>query len=424
MSDIANYGINYSYRDNQIADTIQNEQQYNNLKNQYYTNLANQNYMANINRMEQNYVQGINQAHLQASQNKKNQALVKSAASQLLNRMEDQAGETWGTNINQYASKQMGLDYENRWGQGIQEKIDTTKKNIGDWFKGPAPEATEQLVGEAGRQTVTPLLDEGLGQAIDLGDEAADIGASWAWDAVSQAYQLIKPDYLADQGVQMIADESMNTVADQVAVMSAEQLAERGTETIIKEGTETVVDAAGNVIKEKAVDTLADTAVKEGTETLLKEGTEEVISTGVEEGAKAAAGEGAKAASKGSSATGWTAVADIGLHYLSDDQDDSTYTAGEVATDIGSLALDVLTQDWVGAAMQIYDIGSQWVRRNKLRREERRLKRKKAGELDKAEATASTEYKKSKQYVGYNYQGMGKRSGFGRGALGGYSKYI
>ena len=56
--------------------------------------------------------------------------------------------------------------------------------------------------------------------------------------------------------------------------------------------------------------------------------------------------------------------------------------------------------------------------------QERRLKRKKAGELDKAEATASTEYKKSKQYVGYNYQGMGKRSGFGRGALGGYSKYI
>ena len=36
MSDIANYGINYRYRDNQIAETIQNEQQYINLNNQYY----------------------------------------------------------------------------------------------------------------------------------------------------------------------------------------------------------------------------------------------------------------------------------------------------------------------------------------------------------------------------------------------------
>ena len=63
-----------------------------------------------------------------------------------------------------------------------------------------------------------------------------------------------------------------------------------------------------------------------------------------------AAGTVAKAPIKGG---GWTIAADIGLDYLSNDNDDSTYTGGEVATDVASLGLDVLTGDFLGAGMQL-----------------------------------------------------------------------
>ena len=48
--------------------------------------------------------------------------------------------------------------------------------------------------------------------------------------------------------------------------------------------------------------------------------------------------------------------------------------------------------------------------------------------MNKAQATATINRREdkynAKKYVGYNQKATGKRSGFGRGELGGFSKYI
>ena len=74
--------------------------------------------------------------------------------------------------------------------------------------------------------------------------------------------------------------------------------------------------------------------------------------------------------------------------------------------------------------MQLYDIGSQWAQRNKLKKEQKRLEARRKQGIDTVDKKWDEDYNKAKQYVGYGYHQTGKRSGFGRGELGGYSKYI
>ena len=108
-------------------------------------------------------------------------------------------------------------------------------------------------------------------------------------------------------------------------------------------------DVATNVVGDVAADVTADVVEGAVTETVTDVAVDTVTDVAADATGQVA-GTVAKAPVKGG---GWTIAADLGLDYLSNDNDDSTYTAGEVATDVASLGLDVLTGDFIGLGMQI-----------------------------------------------------------------------
>lgn len=124
---------------------------------------------------------------------------------------------------------------------------------------------------------------------------------------------------------------------------------------------------------------------------------------------------------------GWTMAADIGLHYLSDDNDPSTYTTGEVLTDVGSLALDVLTFDWIGAVLQVGDMVMQGTTAKKQKKEMKKAKQKLKDKQWEAGAEFTDDwYAARKQPFDQRFT-TGKRSGFsntGYGNLGGFKYNI
>jgi len=123
----------------------------------------------------------------------------------------------------------------------------------------------------------------------------------------------------------------------------------------------------------------------------------------------------------------WTMPVDIGLHYLSDDNDPSTYTAGEVATDIGSLALDIVTFDWIGAVMQIGDMVVQGVTAKKLKKKIKNENRRISALNDKAQYDYEQAWAESRRQPYDARYSTGRRSGFsntGYGNLGGFKYNI
>ena len=126
----------------------------------------------------------------------------------------------------------------------------------------------------------------------------------------------------------------------------------------------------------------------------------------VEEGAGKALGAAAKAPVKGG---GWTIAVDMGLDYLSDDNDPSTYTAGEVGTDVASLALDIVTFDWVGAGFQLYDMGSQLWNRNKYKKQKADAEKKHKESINKAKRDYTKDLHEAYKYKGTQAAFYGKR---------------
>ena len=175
---------------------------------------------------------------------------------------------------------------------------------------------------------------------------------------------------------------------------------------------------AGEVAKNVGQD-VSEEIIKDGTGEIIKEGGEQAISKGAEEVGKAGAQTAMKAPVQGGL---WTVPVDIGLHYLSDDGDPTTYTAAEVGTDVASLALDIATFDWIGAGFQLWDMGSQWFNRNKLRREQRQAEK----EFTYAKADADIEYqaavREASKYKGTKRGMYGRRSNTSE--LGGFNYNI
>ena len=231
-----------------------------------------------------------------------------------------------------------------------------------------------------------------------------------------QAASMVAPG--AAQATTQIADQSLNTASDAVRVMTQKEL----TDKAISEGAETVLNSAGETVLKETGTSVAGEVTKEVVKDASGKVIEEVGQKAGEKVVTEVGGEGAKAATKAPVAGGlWTAGVDIGLHYLSDDGDDSTYTAGEVGTDVASLALDVVTFDWIGAGMQLWDIGSQWANSSKLKKEKKAAEKKRRAKVDKAEQDYTDDFYASKVYKGSNQQAMGKKS---YGQYGGFSKYI
>jgi hypothetical protein len=424
------YGINYSYRDNTINNVISNEVEYNAKKNDYYSNLADTNYQNSVDQMQTNYTNYMNKAYDKAAQSKNTSNIIENAISTGLGYKTGAVNPLTGaktsnlkTDINNWASDKLGAtDYSGNQinpGAWVDEKVD----KVGNWLN------------PKGGSEFTASTDSGISGGLAGANNdvvgGTNINEGMSADALSNVAEGTSPYPIGTTGIAStaaVAGSEIGTGAN--AISSASQ---SYNPNLYKQvGTEIIDTATGEVV-DTAVSEVASTV---GTQVAGEVGTQVVATNVAADGASAAVTTGTNAATNAAgtavktaaappvSGGLWTVPVDIGLHYLSDDGDDSTYTGAEVATDIGSLALDVATFDWVGAAMQLYDIGSQWVRRNKLQKEKKTAIGKQKTELSEAKAERDVDYQNSKQYTGYNYQGSGIRSGFGRGELGGFSKYI
>jgi len=120
----------------------------------------------------------------------------------------------------------------------------------------------------------------------------------------------------------------------------------------------------------------------------------------------------------------WTMAVDMGLNYLSNDNDVSTYTAGEVGTDLASLALNAATFNWMGVGMKMWDMGSQLVGRNKAVTRQKTLEKK----LRKDKIELGNEYTQdmhaNSKRIGSHKANFGKRAVYGSGELGGFNYNI
>lgn len=382
----AGYGIDYSYRDNMLNSNISDELKYNTDKNNYYTNLANTTYNNTTSDIQNEYNNTMSKATSEIASNKQKTALVTKGLGTAFNYKAPGSKTTYGQNINNYIGEKtnylgMGVEEGSQLDPAgfVKDKVINPIKNT---FTNKAAAASSAVLSEAPNQTLK--------------------GASASYN----------PEFFSSVGGNIVDDatgEVVETLVEDVGGDLTASIAE-----------DVVGDVATNVAGDVAADVTADAVEGAVTETVTNVATDTVTDVATD-AAGNAAGTVAKAPIKGG---GWTIAADIGLDYLSNDNDDSTYTGGEVATDIASLGLDVLTGDILGAGMQLWDIGSQWVRRNKLQKEKGKAIKK----MNKAQATATINRREdkynAKKYVGYNQKATGKRSGFGRGELGGFSKYI
>tara|TARA_R110002051_G_scaffold321527_1_gene409438 strand:- start:2764 stop:3870 length:1107 start_codon:yes stop_codon:yes gene_type:complete len=356
----AGYGVDYSYRDNTLNSNINNEAAYNENKNQYYTNLANTTYQNTTNDIQTEYNNTMSKATSEVAVNKQREALVTTGIKSSLNYKPSGSESTYGQNFNDYFSEKVGY-----LGMGVEEgnQIDPAgffKEKITDPIK-------NTFTNKAASTASETIMSQAPNQTLK--------GANASYS----------PEFFSNVGGNIV-DDATGEVA----------------ETLVEEvGGDLTASVAEDVIGTAAQDVATDVVTDVATDV--------------------AVGTASKAPVKGG---GWTVAADLGLHYLSDDKDDSTYTGGEVATDIASLGLDIVTFDWLGAGMQLWDIGSQWVRRNKLQKEKKIAERKADVNYTEAKLKKRDDLYSAKDYIGYNQGSTGKRSGFGRGELGGFSKYI
>ena len=329
----AGYGIDYSYRDNMLNSNISDELKYNTDKNNYYTNLANTTYNNTTSDIQNEYNNTMSKATSEIASNKQKTALVTKGLGTAFNYKAPGSKTTYGQNINNYIGEKtnylgMGVEEGSQLDPAgfVKDKVINPIKNT---FTNKAAAASSAVLSEAPNQTLK--------------------GASASYN----------PEFFSSVGGNIVDDatgEVVETLVEDVGGDLTASIAE-----------DVVGDVATNVAGDVAADVTADAVEGAVTETVTNVATDTVTDVATD-AAGNAAGTVAKAPIKGG---GWTIAADIGLDYLSNDNDDSTYTGGEVATDIASLGLDVLTGDILGAGMQLWDIGSQWVRRNKLQKEKR-----------------------------------------------------
>jgi len=382
----AGYGIDYSYRDNMLNSSIAKETQFNADKNNYYTNLANTTYQNTTSAIQDEYNNTMTKASSEVAANKQKTALVTKGLGAAFNYKAPGSKTSYGQDVNNYLGQEtnylgMGVEEGNQLDPAgyVKDKVIDPIKNT---FTNKAAAAGSAVLSEAPNQTLK-------GASASYNPEFfSNVGGNIVNDATGEVAETLVEEVGGDLTAS-IAEDVIGDVASDVT-------------------TDVVTDVVTDTVVDTAADAIVDTTVDVGADVLTD-------ATGK------AAGTVAKAPIKGG---GWTIAADIGLDYLSNDNDDSTYTGGEVATDIASLGLDVLTGDFLGAGMQIWDIGSQWVRRNKLQKQKKSAQKK----MKKDQATATIDRREdkydAKKYVGYNQKATGKRSGFGRGELGGFSKYI
>tara|TARA_R110002012_G_scaffold297000_1_gene494734 strand:+ start:3115 stop:4314 length:1200 start_codon:yes stop_codon:yes gene_type:complete len=387
----AGYGIDYSYRDNMLSSSINNELKFNADKNAYYTNLANTTYQNTTSDIQNEYNNTMSSASADVAANKQKTALVTNALGASFNYKAPGSKTSYGQDINNYLGQEtnylgMGVEEGNQLDPAgfVKDKVfDPIKETFTNKATSAASEA---IVSQAPNQTLK--------------------GASASYN----------PEFFSNVGGNIVDDATGEVVETLVEEVGGDLTASIAEDVV----GDVATDAVTNVATDVATDVTTDVVTDAVTDTVTDVATDTVTDVATDAAGKAA-GTVAKAPIKGG---GWTIAADIGLDYLSNDNDDSTYTGGEVATDVASLGLDVLTGDFLGAGMQLWDIGSQWVRRNKLQKEKKKARKK----MKKDQATAVIDRREdlysAKKYVGYNQKATGKRSGFGRGELGGFSKYI
>lgn len=343
----ADYGTNDSYLQYTWEESQANRQR------------SNEDYNTNMKGAQSEYQNFLDQSHKEYLQNQQTYSTVKAGVTAGLNAPTGPGNVSWRKNINN--------DVTNWMTNGQ----DGTNANYNE-------------TGNLGRPNRAGNPNKGL--SIHDPNYTASLENTMSYDQWSEAGAQTDPGFNASRKdyrgykKEMTASREVPRGADGMP-LQGEELAAAEQDSIKKglfeKGSYSGVSAEALDIAKTAGSQGAPAAVGTGFSTA--EGTFEQTAKGLKQ-THGPAGESLKGgnllvntASKAPVKGGlWTMPVDIGLHYLSDDNDPSTYTAGEVGTDVASLALDIVTFDWVGAVLQIGDMVMQGTQAKKIKKDRKK----------------------------------------------------
>ena len=336
-------------------------------------NAATSDYNQNQETLITDYKNNIQTSNQQIQENMKLESQVKGGINTLLSYKPDPKGNSYRQNINEWTTDNIGLGQSGT----------------------VSPDYPRDLSGGYDAATTTTGDPGGIGQyATDQG--LADADLRYYQDQYNKLDTKLNTDApVSDADSTEVANAATSVASKPTGTISGTS-ASYNPEFYEVVGDEVIDKATNEVVEEVATDVATDVGGK-------------------------AAGTVASAPVKGGL---WTAAVDMGLDYLSDDQDASTYTAGEVGTDVASLALDVVTFDWIGAGMQLWDIGSQWHTRNKLQKKDRKRKSDLAKKQTKLENQHTADLLAASESKGSQKSRYGKRAVYGSGEVGGFKYNI
>ena len=378
------------------------------------SNLATSNYNDKVGAIQGNYQQFLEQSQQEILQDQKNYNTVKGGINTLL-------GSPSGT-YNQYGKS---LSYKQNLNQNITNWV-TGDNNINNSnpHKGPT--------GNLGRPNRSGNPNKDL--SIHDPNYTPSLSNTMSYDQWAESGQIGNPEFQGtrqdyrEYKKEMVSSREIPRGADGMP-LKGNELQQHEQESIKKGLFE-----KGNykIVSSEALDVAKSRGTKIGSGFSTPDGnTYEMTKKGLKQTASDY-GETATDSAGFLSTTGapvkgglWTTAVDLGLHYLSDDNDPGTYTAGEVGTDIASLALDIVTFDWIGAVMQVGDMVAQTVNMKKLKKERKAAEKKWHTEKEEAESEY-IDAKLDARKVGIDRRAVyGKSSAYGAQAnLGGFQYNI
>lgn len=463
---MSKYKTKYSYGGTTYGSNLYtpynlNEQvQYNFEKVNEAQRNATEAYNQNQQKINADYRNSIIKINEDYTQRKKNEGYLKNTFKAISNYKGKGDKFTQGQQFNQYMSDKLGI--------GV-TKPGQQQFKPGEWLNDNLnPFAEGNILNRTPGQNLDPsdfVSESDYLRAVETADLQDKFGADAYLGGDLEGYEIIDDqivavdsgaydDVITGQGGTYSADDystvydpqsgtntiidSSGAVVDNVISGTIQQsLGQKTVETGVKKGVievganvgATHFNAAGDLIQTstgKVLEKASEKVVQKSTEEVVKKGGSETAKEVVKKGTKEGVKKGAESTAKGGEALvkggAWTIPVDMGLHYISDDGDPSTYTAGEIGTDVASLALDIVTQDWIGAAFQLYDMGSQWFTRNKTRREQREAKEKQKKEIADSWMDYEAELHAASRYKGTQRGMYGRRSNTAQ--LGGFSYNI
>jgi hypothetical protein len=377
---------------NQSYGSNEAELAYLNQQTQESLNASTSLYNNSTQRIEDNYLQSIQQSSMDAAQSRQLSSQIQGGIKfGLQGKMEN--GMTYN-------------DYGNNW---ITDKLGI--KGVGDGEQWSPASQWDKWTGTPKDNTPTNFND------VNIYDDPSGSGAQY--EIIND--EMVPIDHSKVQPEGNIQGEDASYNAEHYSTDAQGAIIETATGQIVGEATDKVGTATVDAVYGEVFKNASGDLVEKSTGKIIEEAGTSVAEKGAEEVGKGIGKSVAKAPVKGGL---WTTGFDLGMHYLSDDKDASTYTAGEVGTDVASLALDIVTFDWVGAGFQLYDIGSQWAESSKLKKEKKKAEDKRSNANWKNSIEHTENFADASEYKGSRALLKGKKSGFGYGELGGFKYNI